>query len=245
MANQLLGSGDWSGSPPDVGFDLSISGAFTNLTTQSATAIAGLDGLSSAFERLTQRAIKAAEAVGGFGGAAAGLSGFGAEGAGPAEQVAETAQQFEALGSGLAGVAERSETAAQAVDRLAKSTAGSGSQARAMGADVKGARGEVDDFAAAGKKAGDEVVKSFERAGEGIKQSFADSFAELIEKGRFSFDRLAGSVRDIFKNLALELARTLIIRPVLGSIAGAFGLNALVTGKTQPAAKDGFASQPW
>jgi hypothetical protein len=212
--------------------DLSLAGgagAFANLVTQSAAAATGLDGLSSAFERLTARAIEAADAVGRFGQqAASGLGGLGGlgGGAGPAAELAGTARQLDELGTGLAAFEERGATAARALDRLGKSAQGSRRDARDLGEDVEATRAGFDRFSRAGLRTGDDVTRAFKRAGQEIERGFTQSFEDMIASGRFSFDKLAGSVRSIFKKLAGELAAMLVIRLVQRGI----GLGAVVRG---------------
>jgi hypothetical protein len=202
--------------------DLSLAGgaeAFANLVTQSTAATTGLDGLSSAFERLTARAIEAADAVGRFGQAAFGLGGLGG-GAGPAAELAERARRFDALGTGLAAVEERGATAARALDRLGQAAQGSRRDARDLGEDVEATRAGFDRFSRAGLRAGDDVTRAFKRAGQEIERGFTQSFEDMITSGKFSFDKLAGSVKSIFKKLAGELATMLVIRPALSGVLG-------------------------
>jgi hypothetical protein len=223
----------WKDDATSIGGDFQRESG--ELLRNLPAAITGLDGLGSAFERLTQRAIEAADGVGRFGQAASGLGGLGTGGAGPAAEVAATARQFEALGAGLTGFEEHGETAALTLDRLAKSVEGSGRQARAMGEDVDGARAGLDKFARAGTRTGDDVTRVFRRAGQEIERGFTQSFEDMITSGRFSFDKLAGSVRSIFKKLAGELAAMLVIRPILGGI----GLGSFLPGVASAGTGDG------
>jgi hypothetical protein len=74
------------------------------------------------------------------------------------------------------------------------------------------------------RRASEELQQVFVGLSNGLESAFTSAWGSIVQEGKFQFDDFAGYLRDVFGNLSIDLARTLIIRPALGgAISGLFG----------------------
>ncbi len=76
------------------------------------------------------------------------------------------------------------------------------------------------------------LAEPFTQALNGIEDAFSQIFTQVFEDGVDSFSALGETVGRIFTQLAAELARLLVFRPVLNGFLGATGLGGLASGLT-------------
>lgn len=65
-----------------------------------------------------------------------------------------------------------------------------------------------------------ELDKIWERAAEGIQDTFTDTFRDIIKNGVDSFEDFGDKILDIIYDVAAEIAAALIFKPVIANILG-------------------------
>ena len=86
-----------------------------------------------------------------------------------------------------------------------------------------------EDAAQEAERQAEELRRPFEQAASNIQNAFSDAFTDIFKGGIDGFKEFGDSLKDIFARLLGELAtlaiRNAVIVPIVGQVAGAFGMG--------------------